>query len=97
ELWQILAEAEGRQGERAGSVHDQPWPEFDVDIAREDTITIPVQVNGKVKAELEVERGTGKKELEEMAMENEKISAILDGKEPKKIIVVPDKIINIVI
>ncbi len=93
ELWHRLAEVEGEEG----SIHNQPWPEYDEEKTKESTITIPVQVNGKVRAQIETERGTNKEELEKLALKNEKIKEILEGGEPDKVIAVPDKIVNIVI
>ena len=89
ELWEQLGEE--------GSVHDQEWPKFDPEKAKDDVITIPVQINGKVRAEIEVERGLSKEELEKAAMGDEKVKESMEGKEVKKIIVVPDKIVNIVV
>ena len=61
ELWQKLKPG-------SGSVHIQPWPEFDEDLASEDLITLVVQVNGKVRDRLEIPAGTSKEETEKKAL-----------------------------
>ena len=73
------------------------WPEFDADAAKEDAITIIVQVNGKVRARLEVPASIEEEQLKSQAMSDERVIKFTEGKEPKKIIVVPKKLVNIVI
>jgi leucyl-tRNA synthetase len=82
--------------------HDHPvfrehWPNFDAKLAKEDLIEIPVQVNGKLRGHIRVALGTGKEELERLALANEKVKPFLEGKQIVKIVVVPDRLVNIVI
>ena len=79
------------------SVHQQTWPEWDEALARPATIEMPVQVNGKVRARFEVAAGAGQEEIEKLALEQPNVQAHLDGKDPRKIIVVPNRLVNIVV
>ena len=89
ELWEKLGEKE------ILCLHE--WPEYEETLCVEDAITVIVQINGKLREKLEVSRGLGKKELEDMAFASERVQKFLDGKTPKKVIVIPDKLVNIVI
>jgi leucyl-tRNA synthetase len=79
------------------SVHTQPWPEFDAEAAREDEITLVVQVNGKVRDRIVVPADISDEDAQQTALASEAIQKYLDGKSPKKVIVVPGKLVNIVI
>jgi leucyl-tRNA synthetase len=74
-----------------------PWPTADESMLVEDSVTLPVQVNGKRKAEIEVAADAAKDDVEALAMANEAVIRALDGATPKKVIVVPGRIVNIVI
>ena len=89
ELW----EASGRQQ----SMDHEMWPQFDPAAAREDEITIIVQVNGKVRSRLDVPADIDDALLQEKALDDDRIRKFIDGKKPKKIIVVNKKLVNIVI
>lgn len=89
ELWERLDEK--------GSVHDQQWPDFDPKLIIDEKIEVPIQVNGKLRAKIEVEADISEKELEKAALANEKIKKLLDGKEPKKVIVVSGRLVNVVV
>jgi leucyl-tRNA synthetase len=89
ELWEILGEG--------FSIHQQSWPKVEEKYLETESLTIVVQVNGKVRDSLTVKKDLSQKEIEEMAMESEKIQKFLDGKTPKKIIYIPGKILSIVI
>ncbi len=82
---------------RTGPVFKQPWPQFDADLAAEDALDIPVQVNGKLRGRLTVAPGTPPAELERLALADAKIQPFLAGKQVVKVIVVPDKLVNIVV
>ncbi|MFO0766278.1 MAG: hypothetical protein U0231_05700 [Nitrospiraceae bacterium] len=73
----------------------QPWPAFDPALVVNDRMTIPVQVNGRLRGKLEVETGTERDEIERLARAD--ITEWLQGKEPKKVIYVEKKLINFVI
>ena len=88
ELWQQLG------GE--GMLTDRPWPDFDEALVTDDTLTIGVQVNGKLRGTIEVARDADKALVEEAALAVENVQKILEGKPPRRVIVVPNKIVNIV-
>ena len=89
ELWEEL----GLQG----PIFRQPWPVADPELAKEDAIDVPVQVNGKLRGRVRVAIGTAKEELERLALADEKVLPWIEGKQVAKIIVVPDKLVNIVV
>jgi leucyl-tRNA synthetase len=79
------------------SVHLEPWPHFDPKLTREVSVTVVVQVNGKVRDRLQVNAGTPEEEVRRVALEREAVSKHLGGKPPRKIIYVPDKLLNVVV
>jgi leucyl-tRNA synthetase len=81
----------------AGPVFKQPWPDFDPDLARESEAEVVVQINGKVRARVTVPAGTDAQGLTGIAMDDEKIQALVTGKTVVKVIAVPDKLINLVV
>ena len=89
ELWQKIKPD-------SGSIHQQAWPEFNEDLAAEDLITLVVQVNGKVRDRLEMPAGTSKEEAEQSALAAPKAQSYLEGRQISKIIVVPERLVNIV-
>ena len=80
-----------------GSVHDQKWPEYDEKALVKDTIEIAVQINGRIKEKINIAGDSSKEEMEKIAVENDKIKALTEGKNIVKIIAVPNKLINIVV
>jgi leucyl-tRNA synthetase len=72
------------------------WPAADPDLVRQDTLTIAVQVNGKLRGTIEISRGTDPKAVETAALALDGVVRALDGKPPKRVIVVPERIVNIV-
>ena len=76
------------------SVHDQPWPEFDPELAKADEVELAVQVNGKVKAKIMVAADAEEDAIREAALAA--VSNALTGKEPRKVIVVKGRLVNIV-
>ena len=89
ELWAQLG------GE--GMLVARPWPDADTELARDDMISLPIQVNGKKRAEISVSAEAGREEIEGLALTNPDVARFLDGKPPKKIIVVPGRIVNVVL
>ncbi len=89
DLWETLGETR--------PVFRQAWPDFDPELAKEDLIEIPVQVNGKLRSHVRVALGTSREELERVAMANEKVKAFIEGKVVVKVIVLPDRLVNIVV
>ena len=92
-----IAEEMWRQLGRDSSVHTATWPSWDESLTVEDTVTIALQVNGKVRAEVSVSKDADKAQLETAALENERIKELLEGAKPKRIIVVPGRLVNIVV
>jgi len=89
ELWEQLG--------RKGPVFRQPWPAFDPALAKEDAADVVLQVNGKVRGRLSVPFGTPQGEIEKLAFADPKVQPFIEGKQVVKIIVVPDKLVNIVV
>ena len=89
EMWEHLG--------YGGSVHDQKWPEYDEKALVKDTIEIVVQINGRIKEKINIAGDSSKEEMEKIAVENDKIKALTEGKNIVKIIAVPNKLINIVV
>jgi leucyl-tRNA synthetase len=79
------------------SIHQQPWPAWDEEIAREEQVTLIVQVNGKVRDRIEVPADTADEALKVAALASGNVMRFLDGREPRKVIVVKGKLVNIVI
>ncbi|MGD0015192.1 MAG: leucine--tRNA ligase [Bryobacteraceae bacterium] len=75
----------------------EAWPSYDPELARDEEAEIPVQVNGKLRGRIHVPFGAPRQELERRAAADEKIRGYLEGKQIVKIIVVPDKLVNIVV
>jgi leucyl-tRNA synthetase len=87
--WQALG--------KTGLVSDAPWPEVDPALLVDDTVTMPIQVNGKRRGEITVAKGTPSAEVERLVLSMDEIVRILAGQAPKKIVIVPDRIVNVVI
>jgi leucyl-tRNA synthetase len=81
---------------KPGLIADAAWPEADPALLVEDEVTIAVQVNGKLRDTLTAPKGAARETLEEMALASDKVARILDGKPPRKVIVVPDRLVNLV-
>ena len=81
----------------SGSVADAPWPVCNEDYIKESVVKYPVSFNGKTRFVIELPADASRQEVEKLALENENAAKWLDGKTPKKVIVVPGKIVNIVI
>ncbi len=74
-----------------------PWPKFSEELAREDEIEIPVQVNGKLRAVIRVAADADEETLRDAAMAQEKVAALITGKQVVKVILVPAKLVNLVV
>jgi leucyl-tRNA synthetase len=88
ELWENLGNKE--------SIHVQPWPGYDDKLTVDDIVTIVVQVNGKVRATLELSKNSVQGVVEKAALADENVKKFIGSSKPKKVIYVPDKILNIV-
>ena len=80
-----------------GSIHNQPWCKWDENLAKSSSITLVVQVNGKVKDKIEVDESLSQDEMKEVALNSEKVKDLTAGKTIVKTIVVPKKLVNIVV
>jgi leucyl-tRNA synthetase len=89
DLWDL-------QGHNA-PVFREPWPSYDPQLAKEDEIEIPVQVNGKLRGHIRVAHGTATSDLERLALANERVAAFTTDKQVVKLIVIPDRLINVVV
>jgi leucyl-tRNA synthetase len=91
----ITEELWARRG-RPYSVHTQSWPVWDEAVAAEEMISLVVQINGKVRDKLDVPTGLSDEQLKATALASEKVLQWLDGKTPRKVIVVRGQLVNIV-
>jgi len=89
EVWSLLG--------GTGLVSQAPWPKADASLLVEDTVTLPIQVNGKRRSEISVAKDMSKSDVEARALADEQVQKLLDGGTPKKVIVVPGRIVNVVI
>ncbi len=89
ELWHLTG--------NTTTVCDAQWPKCNEEYLKEDSVTYAVSFNGKARFNIEVAAGTSREDVEKMALEHESSARWMDGKTPKKVIVVPNKIVNIVI
>jgi leucyl-tRNA synthetase len=89
ELWEALGHSE--------SLAYEPWPTYDPELIRAEEVVIPVQINGKVRHRLTVPAGIDNKGLEEAALADEQVCQLIVGKQVRRVIVVPGKLVNIVV
>jgi len=89
ELWSKLG--------HEGTIAYEAWPKYEAELLKESVIEIPVQINGRVRDKLTVDAGASQDDIKKAALGSEKIIAMLEGKEPKKVIVVPGKLVSIVV
>ncbi len=89
ELWTVTG--------GTGSLLRQPWPGFDPELAREEELEVPVQVNGKLRAVVRLLPNAGSEAMQQAAMAEAKVQAAIAGKQVVKVVVVPGKLINIVV
>lgn len=80
-----------------GLVATAPWPVADEAMLVEDSVTLPIQINGKRRGEITVSKDLAKDEVEKIALAHEAVTRALDGNAPKKVIVVPGRIVNVVV
>ena len=80
-----------------GSILRQPWPPFDPDLAREQELEIPVQVNGKLRSVVRLPLDASGEDMQQAALSETKVQSAIAGKQMVKVIVVPGKLINIVV
>ncbi|PNZ99949.1 leucine--tRNA ligase [Staphylococcus massiliensis] len=88
EIWSLLGHSE--------TIAYEPWPSFDENLLVDNEVEIVVQVNGKVRAKLQIAKDLSKDDMEQVALENENVKQAIEGKDIKKVIAVPQKLVNIV-
>ena len=94
----LAEELAGRLGEVSGNtLAYQPWPEWDEAFLVEDSIEFPVQVNGKLRGHIDITPETSREEIEKLALACEKVQQFISEKEVKKVIVVPNRLVNIAV
>jgi leucyl-tRNA synthetase len=89
ELWQLLGHDK--------TLAYEPWPKFDAEAVREDSVEIPVQINGKLRARVSVPTGSDQAIMEQAAKDDPRIAELLEGKTIVKCVVVPGRMVNFVI
>jgi leucyl-tRNA synthetase len=89
ELWEVRHPGE--------HVHAQQWPEADPDLAKLQSVTMVVQVNGKVRDRIEVDPGIDEAEAERLALASPKVQEQIDGTPPKKVVARPPRLVNLVV
>ncbi len=89
ELWKVIGNKQ--------SIHLQSWPEFEADAIEQDKFKLMIQINGKVRGSIDASKNLSKDKLEDIAIKSDAALKWMKGKEPKRIIVVPNKLVNIVI
>jgi leucyl-tRNA synthetase len=89
ELWKTIGNTQ--------SIHLQSWPKFDAGAIEQDTFKLMIQINGKVRGSIDASKNLSKEALEEIAIKSEAAKKWMNGQAPKRIIVVPNKLVNIVI
>ena len=89
ELWEKL-------GEKT-LIAEQPWPMVDETLLTDDTMTMPIQINGKRRGQIEVQKDLNQPDIEKLALAEPAVQKALNGNDPKKVIVVPGRIVNVVV
>ena len=89
EIWQSLGKTD--------ALGEQPWPQYDKDLVIDETISIAIQINGKLRGSIQIQRDATEEEVKALALDLPNINKAIEEKEVRKVIVVPNKIINFVI
>ena len=89
EMWQSLGNKKG--------LTVTPWPSYDREIAAEETVTLVVQVNGKVRSRISLAANQEDEEVRRLALGDERIQELIDGKDVRRVIVVPNRLVNVVV
>jgi len=89
ELWEKLG--------HGGTLAYEPWPEYDAELVKEKEVELAVQVMGKIKDRIVVSADASEEEIKQKALASEKVISAMAGKEPKKVIVIKSRLVNIVV
>lgn len=92
-----MAEELWARAGNAYSIHQQSWPMFDAEAAKDDEIVIPVQVNGKLRDRVTVAADAGEEAIKTLALAADKVVKAIDGKTPKKVIYVPGRMVSVIV
>jgi len=92
-----LAEEVWARQDGAGLIAQAPWPVADETLLTDDTVTLPIQIDGKRKSEMTVAKDADREEVERIALADAAVVKALTGGRPKKVIVVPNRIVNVVL
>ena len=95
-VFHLAEELWARTG-RAYSIHQQTWPAFDADLAADEVVTLIVQINGKVRARIEVAADISEEEAKTTALADENIRRHMGDKPVRKVIYVPGRLVNVVV
>jgi len=88
ELWHELGNKK--------SIHLEKWPKYDKRLVVEDEFDLVIQINGKTRDVVKARKGISEEEARKLALESEKVKKFTEGKEPRKVIFVKDKLINLI-
>ena len=88
ELWERMGQP--------GSIHAASWPVFDPDALRAETLTLAVQVNGRLRGQIEVAYDTPEAEIKRLALKSPRVQAYIDGQQVRRMIYVPERLVNVV-
>lgn len=104
ELWHELDNPDASKGwdsdrkrRSKTSIHKEPWPQYDPKLVEDETFTLVIQVNGKLRDQVEAQKNISQKEAEALAMSSGKVKNFLKNQEVKKVIFVPNRLINLVL
>ncbi len=89
ELWENLGHTR--------TLWDESWPKYDPDLAREEMIEVPIQINGKIRSRFSAPPEVSKQDMEALALKDEKVQAALEGKRLIKVVVIPQRLVNVVV
>jgi leucyl-tRNA synthetase len=92
-----LAEELWAQTGHPYSIHNQAWPEYDEELAKEEEVTLVIQINGRIRDKLLVPASISEAEAKELALGRERVKAYIDGKKVNNVIYVPNRVVNIVV
>ena len=89
ELWEAMG--------KSGTTYEQNWPAFDPELTKAEMVEMVIQINGKVRDRLELPAEIDAGQVEELALASDRVQKLLEGRPPRKVIVVPGKLVNIVV
>ena len=89
ELWEMTGNNE--------FIFEEEWPNYNEELIKENKINLVIQINGKIRDTISVEVGISNEESEKLAFNSERIKKFIDGKEVLKVIVIPNKLVNVVV